>query len=249
VAYTEAAPKRGLDVSDCVFYHSVDLPSGPQAGIWDLRGRFDEYIGHQQLDGRTVLDVGTATGFLSFEAESRGAQVTSFDARSAALWHELPIPGTQFVDDHPAWLQAAERWYEGIRNSYWLCHEELASTARYLSGDVYELEGDQYEVVVMGQILVHLRDAISALAAAARVCADTLIVVEGSMKDKAPIAGLCGRAGGEITQAWYHYSHGWYREVLAILGFRDVKITSGVYRCNDALHPRKIELATVAATR
>jgi hypothetical protein len=219
VAFTEAAPKPGLDASDCVFYHSIDLPSGHQAGIWDLRGRFDEYIGHQQLDGRTVLDVGTATGFLSFEAESRGAHVTSFDVHSAALWHELPIPGTRFVDDHPAWLQDAERWYEGIRKSYWLCHEELASTARCFYGDVYELEGEKYEVVIMGQILVHLRDALSALAAAARVCAD------------------------------YHYSYGWYREVLAILGFRDVKITSGVYRCNDPLHPRKIELATVTATR
>ena len=62
--------------AECVFYHSLDLPlSGPQKGHWDLRGRFDDYVGNVPLSGRSALDVGTASGFLSFEAEKRGANI------------------------------------------------------------------------------------------------------------------------------------------------------------------------------
>ena len=72
-------PTPRLD--ECTWYHSMDLPGiGEVVGAWDLRGRFDDYVGHVALGGKSVLDVGTANGFLSFEAEKRGATVTSFDA-------------------------------------------------------------------------------------------------------------------------------------------------------------------------
>jgi hypothetical protein len=234
---------------DCVFFHTMELPSGRRDGVWDLIGRFDDYIGHVDLAGRTTLDVGTMTGFLSFEAEKRGAQVTSFDAPSAALWRELPIPGTTFTDDHDAWLEHADEWFGKVKNSYWVSHGELGSSARCVYGNVYDLSGDPYDVVLVGQVLVHLRDAFSAVAACAGICAETLVIVEGNLPTKQPIAGLCTRAGSPITQAWYHYSHGWYREVLRMLGFRHVDITTGVYRCNDPLHPADVELATVVARR
>jgi hypothetical protein len=246
----DARPRLGLSVSDCVFYHSVDLPrSGRQEGAWDLTGRFDDYIGHQDLAGRTLLDVGAATGFLSFEAERRGAVVTSFDVRSAELWHELPLPGSRYVEDYDSWLADWEQTLEGIRNSYWLCHDEFGSSARCIYGDVYELNGERHDVVLLGQILVHLRDGLSAVAAAARVCGETLIVVEGNFEGEYPVAGLCGRAPGDSNLAWYQYSHGWYREVLTMLGFRAIEITTDVYRCNDPLFPREVELATVVASR
>jgi hypothetical protein len=35
------------------WYHSMDLPGiGPVEGAWDLRGRFDDYIGHVDLAGK-----------------------------------------------------------------------------------------------------------------------------------------------------------------------------------------------------
>jgi SAM-dependent methyltransferase len=246
---TPAEPRRGVALDDCNFYHSIDLPiSGPQKGAWDLRGRFDDYIGHQNLDGRTVLDVGAATGFLSFEAERRGARVTSFDVSSPDLLVHLPIPGGEFADDYPAFWAKADLWVRQVKNSYWLCHEELHSSAVCVYGDIYGLDrSQQFDVVMVGQLLVHLRDALSALAAAARVCRETLIVVEGNLPEAAPIASLCGRP--EIPYAWYHYSHGWYREVLSMLGFADVEISVQSYVCNDALHSQKIELATVVASR
>jgi SAM-dependent methyltransferase len=248
------APSRLVtDPADCNFYHSIDLPSGSQAGQCDLRGRFDDYTGHVPLDGRTVLDVGTATGFLTFEAEKRGATVTSFDAVHASLIFELPISGNLFVDNHPAWVESAEPWLERMKNGYWLCHRELGSSADCVYGDVYELSPETigvFDVVLVGQILIHLRDGLSALAGAASVCRETLVVTEGSFDDPSPVARLSGRAHRpEVAYAWYQYSHGWYREVLAMLGFRDVKITTDRYLCNEPSHERVLELATVVASR
>jgi 2-polyprenyl-3-methyl-5-hydroxy-6-metoxy-1,4-benzoquinol methylase len=78
-------------LADCWFYHTMDLPDvGTVTGSWDLRGRFDEYVGHVPLAGKTFLDVGTASGFLSFEAEKRGADVVSFDAASADVIDSFP---------------------------------------------------------------------------------------------------------------------------------------------------------------
>jgi 2-polyprenyl-3-methyl-5-hydroxy-6-metoxy-1,4-benzoquinol methylase len=68
-------------LEDCFFYHTMDLPGlGVVRGQWDLRGRFDDYIGGVSVAGKSVLDIGTATGFLSFESEHQGAsRVLSVD--------------------------------------------------------------------------------------------------------------------------------------------------------------------------
>ena len=73
------------NLEDCFFYHTMDLPGlGVVPGQWDLRGRFEEYTGGVEFEGKSVLDVGTATGFLSFEAEHKGAaRVVSFDMSDA----------------------------------------------------------------------------------------------------------------------------------------------------------------------
>src|SRR5690348_833443 len=70
-------PKRSVyNLDDCFFYHTMELPSyGVVRGHWDLRGKFDEYISCVEVSGKSVLDIGTATGFLSFEAEKRGASL------------------------------------------------------------------------------------------------------------------------------------------------------------------------------
>ena len=162
----------------------------------------------------------------------------------------LPIGGSTFVEDYTAWRANSDRFLDRLRNSYWLSHGEFRSTARCFYGDVYELDGAGYDVVILGQILVHLRDGLSALAAAARVCNDTLIVVEGNLDGKAAFANLCGRADRpDNPQAWYHYSHGWYREVLAMLGFESITITTGFYKCNVDGNPPEVDLATVCAMR
>jgi hypothetical protein len=249
----EAAPRHVSDLASCWFYHSIDLPTyGPQHGAWDIRGRFDDYVAGAELRDRSMLDVGTATGYLTFEAERRGARATSFDVRGPDDYAELPVREAEYVYDRAAWRARRGADIEMMKNAYWLCHRDLGSSARCVYGDVYEINPSlgMFDVVLVGQILIHLRDAIAALTAAASVCADTLIITEGSFENDTPIAALSGRASKpDVAYAWYQYSTGWYREILAMLGFTEVAITTGCYLCHDAHHENEIELTTVVATR
>jgi hypothetical protein len=70
-----ATPIDVSDVSACFFYHTMDLPGvGVVHGEWDLRDSFDEYIGGGVgVRGKRVLDVGAASGFVTFSLEQRGA--------------------------------------------------------------------------------------------------------------------------------------------------------------------------------
>ena len=70
-AKLQPAPERlGLTLEDCDFYHMVDIPGhGLVKGQWDLRGREADYLGAVPLNGRSVLEIGPASGHLSFWME------------------------------------------------------------------------------------------------------------------------------------------------------------------------------------
>ena len=43
------------DDQECIFYHVMDLPGfGTTDGPWDLRGKFDDYIGQVVVAGRSI---------------------------------------------------------------------------------------------------------------------------------------------------------------------------------------------------
>jgi hypothetical protein len=62
------SPRNVRDVAECAFYHYMDLP-----GYWDLRPTIDEYLGRFDFRDKRALDVGAASGYLTFEMEKRGA--------------------------------------------------------------------------------------------------------------------------------------------------------------------------------
>lgn len=108
-------PWNVQEVRDCYFYHSIDLPGiGIIDGDWDLIGDFDDYIGQLDLSGKRILDVGTASGFLTFEAEKRGAQVVSFDVQDGRQHQRLPFRDNLFMTDYQAWLHRSKSTYSEI---------------------------------------------------------------------------------------------------------------------------------------
>jgi len=229
------APPRFVDkLEDCYFYHTMELPGlGVVEGMWDLRGRFDEYVGGVEVKGRSVLDVGTATGFLSFEAERRGAsRVVSHDMSDARQQKFLPFADKLYHRDYETFLyyhrQTVGRW----QNAYWLCHRLLGSRAEVYYGDVYDLPPSlgPFEVSIVGAVLEHLPDQVSALASIARLTSETLVLVTPLLETDEPVARFEARADNpDQDYTWWTYSVGLYREVLAILGFRLERVTRATY--------------------
>jgi ubiquinone/menaquinone biosynthesis C-methylase UbiE len=231
---TFAAPRIVESLDECFFYHTTELPGfGVVRGQWDLRGRFDDYVGGVEVKGKSVLDVGTATGFLSFEAERRGAsRVVSFDMSDVRQQTLLPFKDKLYYQDHERWAELYGAEMEKWKNAYWLCHRLKGSRAEVFYGNVYEIPPalGPFDVVIVGAVLEHLNDQITALGSIARVTKDVLVVVTPLLQTDERVARfepLASNPSYDFT--WWTYSVGVYREVFAMLGFRIERITRSEY--------------------
>lgn len=247
-----AAPRLIESLDDCFFYHTMELPGfGVVEGLWDLRGKFDEYVGGVEVSGKSVLDIGTASGFLSFEAERRGANVLSFDMSSVAHQHLLPFKDKPYYVNHEQWLKDANPFMETWKNAYWLAHRLLNSKAEVFYGNIYALPPalGSFDITIVGSVLEHLSDPISALASIARLSKDVLVIVTPLIETDEPVARFEPRAANpEQDYTWWIYSTGVYREVLSMLGFKITAMSSAkyFYAYGNTLEERTTIIATRA---
>src|SRR5262249_7054365 len=87
---------------DCYFYHTMEIPGhGLVEGEWDLRAAADAYLGGVDFRGRRVLEIGTASGFLCFTMERRGAEVVAFDLSPEHAPDLIPSPDTDPAPPRP----------------------------------------------------------------------------------------------------------------------------------------------------
>jgi SAM-dependent methyltransferase len=227
-------PRYVDSLSDCFFYHAMDLPGvGEVRGHWDLRGRFNDYIGGVELRGKSVIDVGAATGFLSFAAEQNGAaRVLSFDIGHARQQAFLPFKDKLYYRDPERWAEQYGAEIEQWKNAYWLCHRLLNSKAEVYYGDIYALPAElgEFDVAIVGSVLEHLSDQITALASIARLTRETIVLVSPVLQTDERIArfeSLASNPAADFT--WWTYSLGVYREVFGMLGFKILKVSHAQY--------------------
>ena len=220
-------PRTVTDLDACRFYHTLELPtSGLQLGYWDLRPGLDRYLPALDYEGRTVLDIGPASGGLTFELERRGADVIAFDVTDGSAVDLVPFHGF----DEAALRASARERIEGIKNSFWLAHRELGSSARVVYGHANALPDPigPVDVAFLGNILQHLRDPLGAVAGAARL-ARTIVVTEalwftGGAEDGPALLWLPalheGAPAADRAWSWWQVNAETLAGWLEMLGFR-----------------------------
>ena len=250
-----AQPVRGLTLSDCYFYHTTAIPGHePVRGEWDLTQGVEDYLGRVAFDGKTVLDVGTATGFLTFHMEKAGARVISYDLSEENAWDIVPLSGIDAAEH----ARIRKAHIQAINNGYWLCHEAHASSARMAYGTVYRIDPalGPVDISVFGSILLHLRDPFLALQNAAQITTNTMIVSEllpGAHALSRLVGRLMGRtmrfkprfAKNRPWETWWDLPPRLIVEFLGVLGFERTVVT---YHTQPLLG-RRMPMYTVVGTR
>lgn len=220
--------------SECYFYHTMDLPRfGLQRGGWDLRGRFESYIGSVDVKGKRVIDIGCASGFLTFSAEEAGAsEVVAFDMDGARRQDFLPFQHKQYYRDYEAWIEHHDKHIAQWKRAFWLAHRLAGSKAKAFFGDVYALPPalGLFDVAIVGAVMEHLADPIKALASIARLASSTIVINDDVMDTEEKIAGFRGNVGRpQDDYVFWRYSIGTYREVLRMLGFEIERVVKGEF--------------------
>ena len=243
----------------CAFYHSLDFPDGESVtGHWDLRGRFDEYVGGVALSGKTLLDVGTASGFLAFSAEAAGARVTALDALDAREFDRVPFHDSRHHLDRAGWAEAwDERWFRPLRNGFWYAWHRYSSRVEVVYAPLASLSSwdRRFDVVVAGAIVEHLSDPVSAIAAWARLARETVVLAFTDVLDSddllmRPVTDWKDRA---FDHGFWVLSRGLYRRLLDNLDFevefRRATAISNPSFVNDNPTPTVVVRPTIVARR
>src|SRR4030095_16348701 len=82
-----ALPLLVSSLENCLFYHSMDLPGhGTVDGHWDIRGHESQYLGGVPFANKRVLEIGPASGALTFFMERQGGEVVSVETAEDYAW-------------------------------------------------------------------------------------------------------------------------------------------------------------------
>lgn len=235
--FTPAPVREVASLDECDFYHTVDMPGhGTIQGQWDLRGREATYLGDVNFEGKSVLEIGPASGHLSFWMEAQGARVTAFELGEDHKWDFVPFKGVDLVAHHASRKIHLRR----LHNSWWFLRAALKARAQAIYGTVYDIEPSlgRFDVVTLNSILLHLRDPLRAIEQAASVCGETIIITDVAeehihqrigwlrhllspvMKANHAASFIPRAARSGPIDAWFHMPSALVAEMLMILGFK-----------------------------
>jgi tRNA (mo5U34)-methyltransferase len=240
--FDQRARELGLgDLSHFFWYHTVDLGRGlVTPGTYDLRDTLASYGFPESLDGKRVLDVGSATGFFAFELEKRGADVTSVELPSIA---DLDVFPGETVDDIMKKMEGAfayhsvytpeqmdflfrrcsrqDFYHYFLDGPFLLCKAVLKSKVKRAYFTIYD-----FDVVLLGDVLLHTINPVQALAAAAQVCTGTLVLAQNMSCERSdtPAMQYVGGTTRGAGISWWFPTYACLEQILLKLGFKEVHI-------------------------
>tara|TARA_B100000902_G_C27227327_1_gene872937 strand:- start:101 stop:964 length:864 start_codon:yes stop_codon:yes gene_type:complete len=242
-------PSENISLDDCEWYHIMEVPGvdGLTKGVFDLREDISNIFGNLDFKNKTVLNLGPSTGYLNFEAERRGATVTSID---------LSIDS----EDRDWVIQMNTNWRKNLksfmgdekrrRNAFWYAHKALKSKSKVIISHINNLpkEVETHDIGIIFSVLLHIRDPYLALM---RMCShinDKIVITELGGYSEIPslrnfLSNLIGKIFkkkrppsmvfkpefGRIASVWWKMSPEIITQMLKMLGFGNFKVNYHYY--------------------
>jgi SAM-dependent methyltransferase len=242
--FAERAAALGLQDADRYYwYHTIDLGEGLiTPGLYDYRETIGAFGFPNDMRGMTVLDIGSATGYFAFEFERRGARVISVELPSLRDLDRFPGQDVESSLRKVEAMAFSQRGYSE-RDLYWyllegpfrFCRERLRSRVERCYSTVYDLTLERtgvregFDLVFLGDVLIHTLYPLKALAALAPLCRPgggslvfAGVLPEGPQEPPAMVY-IGGSNAAQDEVAWWHPNLSCLTQMLRKLGFADVE--------------------------
>jgi O-methyltransferase len=212
-----------IALEDCFFYTLMELPGEIIPGSWDLRACADDYLGRLDYRGRSVLEIGPASGFLTFMMEGRGAEVTAIEMGNGFLGHPVPHIGTSEL------LPSREDLMRRVHNGFWYSHNKMQSRAKVHYGDAGKppAELGTFDIGLLGAVLLHSRDPLALLQTCAERCR-TLVITEAWHPwmdgNSTPVMRLVPDAENQNPHTWWEFTPALLEAAASIWGFTKTRL-------------------------
>lgn len=245
--YITRSPYTDIRLEDCIWYHSYEFNRNVEGLVveYDQEQYLKEMLLPENMDGQTFLDIGTASGFYSFEMERRGADVISYD-----LGVDDP-PDQITYSDSPDRTEDNHGFIDRLHKGYWYAHRYFNSKARAVYGSVMRMPDwlPRCDVTLMGSVLQHLRDPVKAIQEADRHTKHTLIVSEAYYKSKEPILRFeADPEGSKQWWTWWRMSPPFLTTMLKTLGYKKIEVC-GPFNMANLRCTYDVTAVTVKGTR
>ncbi len=208
-------------ITSVSWYHTIELPGGVVTpGQFDHRPLLPRYGLPSDLTGKRALDVATFDGFWAFEMERRGADVTAIDIDDPRHldFPTLARPTVDAIETLPP-----------IGQGFEIAHRALQSKVVRRSSNVYHLDPadiGKFDFVHCGDLLLHLRDPLTALERIRSVTSGTFLLCDVVDIDtpRGSLGANLQYLGGWDDVVWWIPSLDALCQMVADAGFRDVKV-------------------------
>ena len=171
-------PSENISLEDCEWYHIMEIPGvGLTDGVFDAREDIDNIFGNLDFKDKKVLNLGPSTGYLSFEAERRGADVTSIDLSVNSEERDWqPRANEDWKKDLKKFMADEKR----RRNAFWYAHKALNSKSKLIISHINNLpnEVEVHDIGIIFSVLVHIRDPFLALQRMASHIKEKIVITE-----------------------------------------------------------------------
>ena len=230
-----------------IWYHTIDLGKGlVTPGVYDYRQTVSAFHFPDNLRGKRVLDIGSATGFFAFEFERRGAAVTSVELPSLKQLDRFPgqsideiilkIQRMQFprkaggLDAYRREYSDAQLYEYLLDGPFRFCKRLLRSKVRRQYASIYDLSlkklGSKkpFDLVFLGDVLIHTIDPLEALAAVAPLCQGTLVLSQVMDDNDGAEPAMLYTGGSTLDDeiSWWRPNKTFFTQALKKLGFTQV---------------------------
>jgi len=187
--------------------------------------------------GMRVLDVGSATGFFAFEFTKRGGDVTSLELPSLRELDRFPgqtveqlIAKMEGMFGTPRRFTPEEMSFYLLDGPFEFCRKLLSISLRRCATTVYRIPEalaaePKFDLVFLGDILIHTLNPLEALAAAASVCRGTLVLSQQMPESHDGQPMMVYRGGDTLSDdeiSWWTPNEPCFTLLLKKLGFAKV---------------------------